>query len=120
MIARRTLIKGASMATLAATASGLSLRDGYAQRVPNSSGTAPAKLKAPPGACDCHQHIYDAARFPPANPSARVIPNARVEDYRLLQRRIGTTRNIIVTPTPFPACCSASRVKASRAASARW
>jgi D-galactarolactone isomerase len=103
MIARRTLIKGASMAALAATASALSLRDSNAQQVPNSSGTAPAKLKAPAGACDCHQHIYDAARFPPANPSTRVVPNARVEDYRLLQRRIGTTRNIIVTPTPFPA-----------------
>jgi D-galactarolactone isomerase len=26
-----------------------------------------------------------------------------VEDYRLLQRRIGTTRNIVVTPAPYPA-----------------
>jgi predicted TIM-barrel fold metal-dependent hydrolase len=31
------------------------------------------------------------------------VPNARVQDYRLLQRRIGTTRDIVVTPAPYPA-----------------
>ena len=102
MIARRTLIKGASMAALAATTSGISVRDSLAQQVPNSSGTAPAKIKAPPGACDCHHHIYDAARFP-VRAGARVVPNARVEDYRLLQKQTGTSRNIVVTPIGFPA-----------------
>ena len=99
MIARRTFIKGAS--ALAATASGLS--PGRAQPAPNSSGDAPAKLKAPAGACDCHHHIYDPARFPPSRPQVQQVPNARVEDYRLLQRRIGTSRNIVVTPAPYPA-----------------
>lgn len=32
-----------------------------------------------------------------------MVPNARVEDYRLLQRRIGTTRSVVVTPAPYPA-----------------
>jgi len=32
-----------------------------------------------------------------------VVPNARVADYRLLQRRIGTTRSVVVTPAPYPA-----------------
>ena len=73
-----------------------------AQQAPNSSGTEPAKLKAPAGACDCHQHIYDAARFP-VRAGSRVIPNARIEDYRLLQKRIGTSRSIVVTPIGFPA-----------------
>ena len=59
--------------------------------VPNSTGTEPPKLEAPPGACDCHMHIYDAARFPPARPGSRMQANARVEDYRRLQKRIGTT-----------------------------
>jgi predicted TIM-barrel fold metal-dependent hydrolase len=98
MIARRTFIT--SIAALA-TASGLSVRPGRAQQVPNSSGIEPAKLKAPPGACDCHHHIYDAARFPPPDPKARMLPNARVEDYRLLQRRIGTSRNVVVTPAAY-------------------
>ena len=86
------------------------MRESRAQQVPNSSGTAPARLKAPAGACDCHQHIYDGVRFPPASPKARIVPNARVEDYRLLQRRIGTTRNIVVTPAPFPASVADNHV----------
>src|SRR6266700_865647 len=79
MIARRTFIKGAS--ALAASASGLSVETGHAQPAPNSSGSTPPKLKAPAGACDCHHHIYDPARFPPSRPEANSVPNARVEDY---------------------------------------
>jgi predicted TIM-barrel fold metal-dependent hydrolase len=101
MIARRTFIKGAS--ALAATASGFSVAPGRAEPAPNSSGSALATLKAPVGACDCHHHIYDPSRFPPSRPEVQQVPNARVEDYRLLQRRIGTTRNIVVTPAPYPA-----------------
>jgi predicted TIM-barrel fold metal-dependent hydrolase len=101
MIARRTFIKGASV--LAAAASALSVEPGRAQQAPNSSGSAHATLKAPAGACDCHHHIYDPARFPPSRPEVQQVADARVEDYRLLQRRIGTTRNIVVTPAPYPA-----------------
>ena len=61
------------------------MHESPAQQVPNSSGTAPANLKVPAGACDCHQHIYDGVRFPPANPKARVVPNARVEEYPVSQ-----------------------------------
>jgi D-galactarolactone isomerase len=101
MIARHNFIKGAS--ALAATSSGLSVEPGSAQPAPNSSGSEPAKLKAPAGACDCHHHIYDPVRFPPSRPEVQQVPNARLEDYRLLQRRIGTSRNIVVTPAPYPA-----------------
>jgi len=106
MIARRTFIQGAS--ALAAT--GLAQREGRAEGAPNSSGTQAPKLKAPPGACDCHHHIYDPARFPPSRPSAQQVPNARVEDYRLLQRRLGLSRDIVVTPTPYPAPVSDNQV----------
>lgn len=63
-IGRRRFIQGASMAALAA----LHARTADAQTVPNSTGTELPKLKAPPGACDCHHHIYDAMRFPPKDP----------------------------------------------------
>jgi D-galactarolactone isomerase len=106
--ARRTFINAAS--ALAATASGLSVQAGRAEPAPNSSGSEPAKLKAPAGACDCHHHIYDAVRFPHPRPEVQSVPNARVEDYRLLQRRIGTTRNIVVTPAPYPATVSDNQV----------
>lgn len=64
------------------------------QAVPNSSGTAPPELKAPANSADCHIHIYDP-RFPPqvVKPS-----NATAQDYRLLQKRIGVSRVVIVTP----------------------
>jgi predicted TIM-barrel fold metal-dependent hydrolase len=45
-------------------------------------------------------HIYDS-RFPAA-PSATLRPeDATPNDYRLLQKRIGTTRNVVVTPSTY-------------------
>jgi len=70
-------------------------------QVPNSSGTAAPKLKLPAHACDCHMHIYDAARFPPLRPGARMQPDAAVADYRLLQQRIGTSRTVVVQPAAY-------------------
>ena len=67
-------------------------------QVPNSSGTAPPALNVPVNACDCHMHIYDGERFPPPRPEARMQPNARVQEYRLFQQRIGTGRVVVVQP----------------------
>ena len=39
-----------------------------------------------------------------------MVPNSRVADYRLLQRRIGTTRSVVVTPAPYPASVSDNQV----------
>ena len=95
-IGRRTFLQGLSFAALGA----VTKLDAQPQvSVPNSSGTELPRLKAPALACDCHHHIYDPARFAPLQPGS--IANARVQEYRLLQRRIGTTRNIVVTPRPY-------------------
>src|ERR1700722_17307983 len=68
--------------------------------VPWSSGTAPPKLKPPRNACDCHMHVYDR-RFPAA-PNAKLLPpDATVDAHRLLKKRIGTTRNVVVTPSTY-------------------
>lgn len=69
--------------------------------VPNSSGTTAPRLATPAGACDCHMHVYDGARFPPPRPGARMQPDASVADYRLLQKRIGTTRTVVVQPAAY-------------------
>jgi predicted TIM-barrel fold metal-dependent hydrolase len=46
-------------------------------------------------------HIYDPGRFP-MPPSQRVAPaNAAVPQYRLLQKRTGTTRVVVVTPRNY-------------------
>ena len=68
-----------------------------ARQVAWSSGTEPAKTKAPPYATDCHHRIYDS-RFP-VDPNATLKPgDATVADYRLLQKRIGTSRNVVIQP----------------------
>jgi predicted TIM-barrel fold metal-dependent hydrolase len=71
--------------------------------VPNSAGSEAPKLKAPANACDCHMHIYDGDRFPPARPGpqSRMQSNATVADYRFLQKRNGTVRTVIVTPAAY-------------------
>ena len=72
-----------------------------AQEIPNSSGTELPRLHAPANAADCHMHIYDPVRFP-MPPSPRVAPeNAALPQYRRLQKRIGTTRVVIVTPRNY-------------------
>ncbi len=71
--------------------------DSVPPAVPNSSGNAPPNLKAPANAADCHIHIYDA-RFQSSTPA---VANATVQDYRLLQQRIGLTRVVIVTPRNY-------------------
>lgn len=95
---RREVIKMVSGITATAV---LSLpRPVAAQQVKWSTGTEPAKLRAPANAADCHHHIYDA-RYP-ADPKATLRPgDALVEDYRTLQRRIGTTRHVIVQPSTY-------------------
>ena len=98
-IGRRTFLHGS--AALVATGAWRSEAALAQQAVPNSSGTDQPKLKVPPNACDCHIHIFDGARFPPPQPGARIQPNSTVADYRLLQRRNGTTRTVIVTPTAY-------------------
>lgn len=100
-IGRRNFLKRAGAAALSA-AGVVRAQPSRAQvQVPNSAGTDAPKLKAPANACDCHHHVYDGARFPPGNPQSRMQVNARVDEYRLLQRRIGTTRDVIVTPAPY-------------------
>lgn len=94
---RRTFLSGSA----ALAASGMTAHAQHS--VPNSTGTEAPKLKAPANACDCHMHIYDGERFPPARPGpqSRMQSNAAVAEYRLLQKRNGTTRTVIVTPAAY-------------------
>jgi D-galactarolactone isomerase len=99
-IDRREFLKVAGVLATATTSIGIGVHRADAQQVPYSTGTEPPKLKAPTNACDCHMHIYDA-KYPVA-PTATLKPaDATVADYKLLQRRIGTTRNVVVTPSTY-------------------
>jgi len=102
---RRTFIKGAGVLTVAAVGGiylpqGLLAASSEEFHVPNSSGTEAPRFKAPANACDCHFHIYDP-RFTPAGSAKRLVANASVKEYRLHQKRIGTTRGVIVTPSAY-------------------
>jgi predicted TIM-barrel fold metal-dependent hydrolase len=92
-LSRRTVL--AMVGAVAAMAGS----DASAQQVPWSVGTEPAKLKVPPNATDSHHHIY-SSRWKVA-PNAVRAGDAPVSDYRLLQKRIGTTRNVIVQPSTY-------------------
>lgn len=52
------------------------------------------------GACDCHMHVYDS-RYPAA-PGVKLRPaDATVADYRVVQRAMGTSRVVVVTPSTY-------------------
>ncbi|MGD0909964.1 MAG: amidohydrolase family protein [Candidatus Acidiferrales bacterium] len=98
-IGRRAFIQGAGLAALGAAAILSADAAQVPGAVPNSAGTEVPKLKAPPLSCDCHQHIYDPARFPGA--ANGMVADARVAEYRMLQKRLGIQRNIVCTPGPY-------------------
>jgi len=95
---RRDVLKVMSMAAVGALTTRATRAD--AQTVKYSAGTEAPKLKAPADATDCHHHIYDAKY--PVDPKATLRPpDALVEDYRALQKRIGTSRNVLVQPSTY-------------------
>ncbi len=66
---------------------------------------ATPRLPVPPGATDCHMHIYGPAqRYPvaPTNPSP--VPfGADLGAYRAVRDRLGLTRTVVVQPTAYGA-----------------
>jgi predicted TIM-barrel fold metal-dependent hydrolase len=94
-ITRRAVLAGMLACSAGAMAGGVE------QAVPNSTGAAPPRLNVPPGSCDSHHHIYDE-RFP-ASPHWHqgIAAGATVADYRLLQRRLGTSRSVVVQPSTY-------------------
>jgi D-galactarolactone isomerase len=58
------------------------------------------RLKAPPGACDTHFHIYDT-RFPFAPTAASKPPEASIADYLAMCRRVGIARHVVVQSSAY-------------------
>jgi predicted TIM-barrel fold metal-dependent hydrolase len=67
------------------------------------SGAASAALlraKVPANSADCHLHIYES-RFP-VDPKSTLRPaDATVADYRLVQKRLGMRRCVLVQPSTY-------------------
>lgn len=98
-IKRRTFLQGAGFMAVAASGA-FDMRTSRAEQVPFSAGAETPKLKLPADSCDCHMHIYDA-RYPAAPSATLLPPDASVDDYRLLQKRLGSTRNVVVQPSTY-------------------
>ena len=67
--------------------------------VSSKNGKKP-RLIVPQGACDTHIHFYNT-RFPSAPTALITPPDAWVEDYRLIQKRLNLERVVVVQPTTY-------------------
>jgi predicted TIM-barrel fold metal-dependent hydrolase len=101
LIARRAFLGSVSAGLVVAGGRKLSTaHDESLQRTPTSAGTQKPHVRVPANSADCHIHIYDS-RFP-ADPKAVLHPpDAKVADYRLVQKRLGTTRVVLVQPSTY-------------------
>lgn len=70
-------------------------------QVPYCAGRNCPKAEVPAGACDCHHHIYDPVRFAYQPSDVRNQPPSTVDCYRMLQRKLGTSRNVIIQPSAY-------------------
>lgn len=57
----------------------------------------------PAGSCDCHFHVFDAARYPYAEGRHYTPPDAPLSAYLAMCESIGIERGVLVHPTVFGA-----------------
>ncbi len=58
------------------------------------------RLIAPAGTCDTHIHVYDS-QYPTAPTATMTPPNASIDEYKTLCRRLRIERCVIVQPTTY-------------------
>ena len=62
----------------------------------------PPKFPMPPGACDCHAHVFAAPEVYPYVPERSYTPPpATLEAYQALHRVLGIERAVIVQPSVY-------------------
>lgn len=112
MISRRAFLSGVGAGIALTAVGGIAIHQtegagttpstsGADIQVPYSAGRKRPVINIPENACDCHHHIYDPVRYPYLPTDTRNQPPATVDAYRLLQKRLGLTRNVIVQPSPY-------------------
>jgi predicted TIM-barrel fold metal-dependent hydrolase len=88
MLTRREVLLGVA-------AAGLNVR-----HTPKSAETV--SFAVPPGACDCHTHVFgDPARFPFAATRTYTPGPALVDEMRALHSRLHTQRVVVVQPSVY-------------------
>lgn len=70
------------------------------RQIPQSSEQGSAPFDVPPGACDCHMHLFNPAM--PFVPGAVLRPaEARAEQYLQLARQLRIQRSVLVQPSSY-------------------
>jgi predicted TIM-barrel fold metal-dependent hydrolase len=67
--------------------------------IPFTTGIAPPRIAVPPGAVDCHHHVYDPGF--PVTPGARPHAAATLADHARLLGRLGVERHVLVQPSTY-------------------
>ncbi|WP_137179667.1 amidohydrolase family protein [Roseomonas sp. AR75] len=67
--------------------------------IPFTRGTERPKLVVPPGATDCHHHVYDAAAS--VAPGAKAHGTATLADHARLMARLGLQRHVLIQPSTY-------------------
>lgn len=97
LIARRNLIIGGAAAGAAVLAGRVTSVLAEASQPATS-----VNFDVPPGACDCHTHIFgDSARFPMAPERTYTPEPASVKEIRALHGALHTSRVVIVQPSVY-------------------
>ena len=64
--------------------------------------TRAPRRRAPAGAVDCHMHVFGpAGRYPWSPARGYTPPDALLEDYALVQQRLGLERVVVVQPSVY-------------------
>jgi predicted TIM-barrel fold metal-dependent hydrolase len=94
MLSRRRLI-GATFASAALLRAGLSLAE-------ERKSATRVDFEVPPGACDCHTHVFgDPAKYPFSPARTYTPPIASPGELARLHRTLGIQRVVIVTPSVY-------------------
>ena len=57
------------------------------------------RFNMPPGACDCHYHIFGPHEdYPPSEGTRHLMPDALWKDYTAMRKKIGIERMVLVQP----------------------
>jgi predicted TIM-barrel fold metal-dependent hydrolase len=69
---------------------------------PGESRAAQPALDVPPGACDCHTHVFgDPARFPLWSERTYTPPPATAADWEAAHQKLRIDRGVIVQPSVY-------------------
>jgi predicted TIM-barrel fold metal-dependent hydrolase len=96
MLSRRDVLLGTVLVGRAALARTVSAS------APAPQPSTPVAFDVPPGACDCHTHIFgDLRRFPMIASRAYTPEPASIEEMRALHRALRVDRVVIVQPSVY-------------------